>query len=212
MSQTDRCGEFADDLALLALGTLAGRERASVIDHLESCPACSAELEGLSVAADALLLLAPEATPPAGFDQRAVAAMRQGRDHRRSRPRMLAAAAAIVAVLGLGVGLGAVVTRSGNPTPGMTTAALVSSTGAKGNVMLSWGPTAWMFMTIGDVPATGPVTCTITLADGTTRTVGHFRMTSGYGAWAVRLPTAAANVRGVAVLDGSGVTIASASI
>lgn len=39
--------QFADDLALYALNTLAGEERASLEKHLETCPGCRQELEQL---------------------------------------------------------------------------------------------------------------------------------------------------------------------
>src|ERR1700678_3816278 len=110
MSDANACNQFADDLAQLALGALSGRERADVIDHLESCPECAAELEGLSVAADTLLLLAPQATPPAGFANRVAAAMTQGRERHRPLSRRLVALAA-AALIALGVGIGAIVTR-----------------------------------------------------------------------------------------------------
>jgi hypothetical protein len=69
-----------------------------------------------------------------------------------------------------------------------------------------------MFMTLDDVPAHGTVVCTVTLVNGKRVTVGHFGIRSGYGAWAVWLRTPAENVRSVAVLDQSGVTLASATI
>ena len=37
--------QFADDLALLALGQLQGDERAALEKHLEGCAACRRELE-----------------------------------------------------------------------------------------------------------------------------------------------------------------------
>src|ERR1700735_5173676 len=110
MSSSGACEAFADDLAQLALGTLSGRERADVIDHLEGCAECSAELETLSVAADTLLLLAPEATPPIGFDSRVVAAMSERRERRRPIPQRILAVAA-VALIALGVGIGALLAR-----------------------------------------------------------------------------------------------------
>ena len=62
------CAAVSGDLAELALGTLTGRERVAALAHLENCARCSAEVEALSVAADQLLLLAPAAEPPVGFE------------------------------------------------------------------------------------------------------------------------------------------------
>src|SRR5438552_18600445 len=39
--------QFADDLALHALGSLEGEQRTSLEKHLETCPACRLELDQL---------------------------------------------------------------------------------------------------------------------------------------------------------------------
>jgi hypothetical protein len=205
------CDRFADDLALLALGTLAGRERAEILDHVEQCAECAAELEGLSATADALLLLAPEATPPAGFDRRVTALMTGSGERRRVLPRRVSALAAAVLVA-LGVGIGTIVIRSPTREPSYASAALTSPGGANGTVMLSFGNRAWMFMTLADIHANGPIACTVTLKNGVRETVGHFRVKSGYGAWAVWLSVPASEVSHVAIVDSAGVTLASARI
>ena len=71
-----------DDLAVLAVGALTGHERARLLAHLEECPQCSAKLEELSVAADALTSLVPDAMPIRGFR----------RPHRGPLPRRAAGA------------------------------------------------------------------------------------------------------------------------
>jgi len=68
--------QFADDLALLALGALKGDERVAVEKHLEGCPACRRELERLH---GDMALLALSASGPAA--------------PRRSRERLLKAIA-----------------------------------------------------------------------------------------------------------------------
>jgi len=211
MSDAGACAAFGDDLAQLALGTLSGRERANVIDHVQGCVECAAELEGLSIAADALLLLAPEATPPNGFDQRVLSAMAQGRERHRPLSRRIMAVAAI-ALVALGVGIGSVVTRPAGHDPTFVSAALTSSSGAKGDVIMSWGAQSWMFMTVDDLDVAGSITCTVTLKNGALSTVGQFTIHQGYGAWAVWLKVPASDVRSVAVKDHAGVTIASAAI
>ena len=67
---TPSCPDLRDNLPELALGTLAGRERATTLAHLTTCSACSAEVEHLSATGDALLSLAPEVEPPEGFADR----------------------------------------------------------------------------------------------------------------------------------------------
>lgn len=73
-----QCQGFYDDLAAAATGTSTGRRRAEVLDHLEHCPACAAELDRLSSAVDALMILVPDADPPAGFADRTIALMGAG--------------------------------------------------------------------------------------------------------------------------------------
>lgn len=62
------CAEVDGDLAELALGGLAGEERTAVLAHLASCERCSTELASLASVGDALLVLAPQAEPAAGFE------------------------------------------------------------------------------------------------------------------------------------------------
>lgn len=69
--------QFADDLALYALGALQGEERATLEAHLKSCSECRAELERLRGDAALLAFSTSGPRPPA-----------------RSRARLLAAIAA----------------------------------------------------------------------------------------------------------------------
>jgi hypothetical protein len=61
---------FEVGLAELALGLLHGNERAALLEHVSSCAGCRAHLLDLETAAGSLLLGAPEADPPVGFQQR----------------------------------------------------------------------------------------------------------------------------------------------
>jgi anti-sigma-K factor RskA len=67
--------QFADDLALLALGTLEGDERLALEKHLQECAACRRELESLrgDMALMALSTAGPK--PPARSRERLMAAM-----------------------------------------------------------------------------------------------------------------------------------------
>ncbi|HEV8063179.1 MAG TPA: hypothetical protein VGP46_00045 [Acidimicrobiales bacterium] len=70
MSTQSGCQWFEEIAAEFALGSLNGAERSSAIAHLEVCDDCQALVKSLSTAADALLLIAPEIDPPAGFEVR----------------------------------------------------------------------------------------------------------------------------------------------
>lgn len=69
------CGECESWGAELALGLLTGPERATGLSHLAACPSCREQVDELARVADRLLLLAPEAEPPAGFESRVLAAV-----------------------------------------------------------------------------------------------------------------------------------------
>jgi anti-sigma factor RsiW len=76
--------QFADDLALLALGQLEGEERAAVQKHLEGCAACRHELAQLRGDTALLALSAAGPAPPRRARERLLKAVAQ--EPRASRP------------------------------------------------------------------------------------------------------------------------------
>ena len=79
--------QFADDLALLALGTLDGAERVRVEAHLRECAACRGELERLRGDAALLAFSASGARPPSRSRERLLAAV-AGEARRAPAPRV----------------------------------------------------------------------------------------------------------------------------
>ncbi|HEX6476111.1 MAG TPA: hypothetical protein VF005_02460, partial [Acidimicrobiales bacterium] len=69
------CDDLRSMAAEVALGILSGTERADALGHMEHCVACRVLVEGLAQTGDELLLLAPEAEPPMGFESGVVARM-----------------------------------------------------------------------------------------------------------------------------------------
>jgi len=219
-----RCEMVQDELAELALGILSGRNRSEVLSHVESCSLCGAELERLSVVADALLQLAPEVQPPLGFELRVAERLQADRiqpeattsPRQFGRVAFFATAAAIIAVLGFG--LGAAITPGGGNSQGqsaaanLTTAKLTSHGHVLGDVMISAGSPAWMFMTVDDGSWPGTVTCAVTYAGGRVQTVGVFRLSSGYGAWGAPLSSSAGQVRSARLVASNGTVLASAQL
>ena len=67
------CDELRAMAAEVALGILSGAERADALGHMEHCVSCRVLVEGLAQTGDSLLLLAPEADPPLGFEIRVAA-------------------------------------------------------------------------------------------------------------------------------------------
>ena len=209
------CASFQDDLAVLAVGALTGHERARLVAHLEECPQCSTKLEELSVAADALTSLIPDAIPSEGFSERTVARFRaEQRVSRRPLTRRLAAVAAVVVALALGAGAGELAaSQGGSPAPAFLTAPLHSTVGTEGSVVLmSSGGQGWLVMNVHDAPSTGTVTCSIVLHDGTRRNVGQFSLADGYGSWVASLPVPATSVRTVSMVDDHGALVAAARV
>ena len=86
-----------------AFGILDGEARADVLLHLDHCPTCQRFVSELSETADAMVLLAPEAEPPPGFERRALDRIVETSRRRRWRTAKLvavtAAAAAILSVV-----------------------------------------------------------------------------------------------------------------
>src|SRR5215211_586661 len=97
-----RCEETRALAAELALGIVEGEERGRALEHLAECPDCRRRVEELAKVADEVLLLAPHAEVPVGFEERALAQLRPVHPSRR-RNRFLralvpAAAAAAAAI------------------------------------------------------------------------------------------------------------------
>ncbi|HMD44953.1 MAG TPA: zf-HC2 domain-containing protein [Acidimicrobiales bacterium] len=216
------CEDVSELLPELALGTLAGRERADVLAHLEGCPSCSHEVEAMSQAADQLLLATPEAEPPVGFESRLFAELGTATGT-GSRTRWFGthmrtvtfAAAAAVAALAVGFGTGWAAAPSSTPQSpvaapgGSTTAALTSATGVHGQV-LTWQ--GWLLMTVHDLHVAGKVTCEVTTTSGRTVRVGSFWLSHGYGTWAAPLSVPADQVRTAQVVAWDGSVVAHATL
>lgn len=64
------CAEVETLLPELALATIDGADRAAVLSHVAGCAKCRELADQLAGVADALLLLAPPAEPPPGFESR----------------------------------------------------------------------------------------------------------------------------------------------
>jgi Putative zinc-finger len=103
MSDEPRCEEVRQLLAELALGIATGEERARALDHIAGCPRCRRCLAEVAEVADELLLLAPTAEPPIGFEsgvlERLEAETRRRRRRRSQRPRWRRALAPVAAAL-----------------------------------------------------------------------------------------------------------------
>src|SRR5215218_5705972 len=109
------CATVDARMAELALEIVDGPERDALLAHVATCERCATELYQISTVADRLTLLAPEAEPSAGFEQRVMHAIAGSQSpsgassvaapsHRRPRPALLAAAVIALLAIGLTVG------------------------------------------------------------------------------------------------------------
>jgi hypothetical protein len=82
------CSQLREMAPDVALGLLTGAERAAALGHLEGCADCRAEVAALAGVADEVLLTAPDATPPEGFDHRVLMALAQDRPGTTAPPHL----------------------------------------------------------------------------------------------------------------------------
>jgi len=217
--ETTECDALQEDLVEFALGTLSGRSRSQVLNHLESCANCSAELDSMSAAADALLYLAPEAEPPLGFESRLAERWPSNRARRAvSRQRstaVWAVAAALVAVLGFGLGAVTITHGQSDRTSASarpTTARLTADGRTLGQVFISSGDPSWMMMTLDSGSKSGFVWCEVTLTNGRTLTIGKFTLARGYGSWVARIDEPGSQIRSAQLVEANGTVLASAAL
>jgi len=94
-----QCADVREVAAEFAFGVLDGETRADVVAHVDRCPTCRALVTELSETADSVVLLAPEAEPPPGFEHRVMTGLLGGRRRERWRTVKLVAAVAAAAVI-----------------------------------------------------------------------------------------------------------------
>jgi hypothetical protein len=77
MTDLDGCVVVRELASEVALGIAAAQERTQVLDHVVACFGCRAYLAELSGVAGDLLLLAPSAEPPSGFESAVLAQLHE---------------------------------------------------------------------------------------------------------------------------------------
>lgn len=207
------CADLEEVVSELALGQLAGEERADALEHLESCASCRLTVEELSAAVESLVVLTPPAEPPPGFEARVLAQI--GREARARRwPRIVLVAAALV--VGALIGGGALALRPDRGSPREVVEVAMHTTNGQevGEAYLHQGDSAWVFV---DVPAwsgsavPGNYSLRITTeGGGSTLVPADFE--SGSGSWGTTVDVDASKVRELALVDGAGHVWCSATV
>ena len=204
------CAELEELAAELALGTVAGAERAGALDHLAGCAACRALVEELAGVADRMLVLAPVIEPPPGFESKVLARMgvapvRELRPTRRRRLLVGIAAAALVAAVST-AGATWLADEAERPTE-IRTALVADNEGRWRCRAVVYGeqPT-WLVVSLDRMDGSSNSYSVEALHAGsaTPVKVGTFSLEQGHGTLARPLDLPAGEVESVRVLDAGG--------
>jgi predicted anti-sigma-YlaC factor YlaD len=209
------CADVREQAPEFALGLLDGDTRAEVVHHIDGCPACRTVVLELAETADAMVLLAPEAEPPAGFERRVMDQITGGARRARWRTTRLVALVAAAAVIISVVTVRVVESTRSDPVAAVAMVPMVGNGG----------------VTVGQVevndPGTGAgtrlaVTVDYALPDGDYRVVlapdqaahrvlGTMAVAGGRGAWSgsTSLPDGATDLL---LVDNAGTVPCSATL
>jgi hypothetical protein len=215
MTEPMGCAAVQELAAELALGLVAGPERARALGHLDSCPACRSLVDSLARTGDALLVLAPGGEPGPGFETRVVermvavggfgAAAVSPPSRRRWRVPMIAAAAAAVVALAAGVVIGQMGDRDGGPYAAAT---MRTAEGERvGELVVGGDDRTFVFIA---VPAWEPDSPTrdyvvrVDLASGEPVFVENVSLVPGSGTWGTVLDVEPDEVVAVSLLGREG--------
>jgi len=129
------CPDVREVAPDFAFGILDGEARSDVLLHLDQCTNCQRYVSELSETADAMVLLAPEAEPPPGFERRALDRILDSSRRRRWRMTKVvavtAAAAAILSVVTVRIVDESRATPSSVTASAPTSVAMVGSDGQR---------------------------------------------------------------------------------
>ena len=186
------CTEVREVTPEFALGVLDGEARAEVVEHLDRCPTCRTAVGELSETADAMVLLAPEAEPPPGFQQRVMEQITGTERRRRWRTvKLVAAVAAAAAILSV-VAVRVVDQSRSDPTvaaPAVTTVPMTGGGGTRvGQVEVSSSAstsasTSTLSLVVDYALPDGEYRVVLDPQTGSRRVLGNITVVGGRGEW-----------------------------
>lgn len=215
-------------LVALALGELTGRPRADVLAHVAACRRCREHVDVLIATADRLLLAAPDAEPPVGFEaavlERTVWASPGSTGGSSGtggsstawwrRSGVLAVAASIVAVIAIAAAVLLLVAR----TERVAEAAMVTPGGREvGSAWIHDAEPTWVLVsvpgwevweTVDDPPE--EYLLEIELDDGEIVTLDRVDLDGDDGSWGATTALDPARIRSLSIIDDAGRTWCSA--
>lgn len=220
---TDRHREHPDDrhpderhlgddvLAALALGELSGRERADALGHLLGCGACREQVDAMVAVSEQLLLAAPEAEPPVGFESAVVDRLVPDGTVGRRRHRFALAAVAVAAALALVVA-GVVGARLRPTSDDLDRAAMITPEGREvGTAWTHAGDPSWVLVSVPgwevwEDPDAPPIEYELLAAldDGTEMSLGTVSFAGDDGSWATTTAVDTGRISTVAIVDTTG--------
>src|SRR5262245_30798816 len=227
MDERYGCEQARDLLAELATGAAAGQERAAVLRHVATCSTCRSELTQLTKVADDLLLLAPPAEPPTGFESAVLAGLAapaRPAPHKvrlGSRRRLLAGALAVLLAATLGAGLTwwrtaadralAAETRQTQTIANgrhLEAARLRTADGTgTGTVFLYDGDPSWLLVNLSVAPVDGAYEVVLVHTDGRRYAIGACQVAGGSGITAYRLTASTVGIASIEMTGPSGVSL-----
>ncbi|HEV8650802.1 MAG TPA: zf-HC2 domain-containing protein [Actinomycetes bacterium] len=219
MTDSLGCHQVREVAPELALGVLAGQERAEALQHLAGCSSCRRHVAELAEVADELLLLIPPREPPVGFESRVVARL-TGRAPTARRRRLVAMAAAAVLAAALTATGFHLATKEDRQLAARYRHTLQQANGRyfgavplrdagghpAGNVFGYEGSPSWIFVVVSSSNRSGAYAVEVTTHDGRRFPLGTLVVRDGRGSWGRALPVALRDVAHVRFTTSDGST------
>lgn len=210
------CTEVREVAPEFALGVLDGDARAEVVQHIERCPACRTVVSELSETADAIVLLAPEAEPPSGFERRVIEQVTGTERRRRLRTVKLVAAVAAAAAIVSVVAVRVIDQARSDPTVAAPAAATLPMTGGGGARVgqvdvATDGSTSTLSLVVDYALPDGDYRVVLDPDEGSRQVLGTVTVRDGRGAWSGTAALGRGTTQ-LALVDGTGTVQCSADI
>lgn len=212
------CEEIREITAELALGIAAGEDRARALEHVAHCRDCQRELAQLTHVVDDLLLVAPEADPPAGFEERVLRAIAPAKKPARKpfRIRAWRPVAALAAGAAIASAVMVVAYHDDHKLANDYRQALAAADGSRfvavplrdaagvkrGSLSLYKGKPSWLVLAVGSQPASKPSRAELVTRSGKHLPLAGFALRSGV--WGGPLPVPLEQVASVQLQDSQG--------
>lgn len=209
---TLECAETQEHAPEFALGILHGAPRAELISHLERCQACATTVADFAEIVDGLMLVAPEAEPPVGFEDHALRAMLDQRRPRRRKRALAALAILVIITIALSVAAVRVVDGFLAPSDPPRAADLIAKGAVVGKVALVAGTNPWVMVSVESGLPDGRYRAELVDIKGDNPLVGEFDVLSGRGAWVVAQARGLETVVQVRILNNAGTEVARATL